>query len=255
MTTIQRVRYEKSPLIEVIFQLRFPTILKIGANAPEDFQEEIREVYPYYEEAIESAGDIIFSNGRPTPISRQNKNYSFVSADENYKINLTPNFISLSTVNYTQWEDFRQQIKFAVEAFEKIYRPTFYSRVGLRYEDAITKSHLGLDDKKWSELIKPHVLGVMTEYREEGTQSFLSTAEFDNGDDTRIKTHFELVHVNGASEISFLIDCDYFTLERTDKNNMMEVADKLHAKSTSFIRNAITDELHEAMGPVEIACE
>lgn len=255
MKTLPRVKYEKSPLIEVIFQLRFPTILKIGANAPEDFQERIREEYPYFEEAIESVGEIIFSNGRPTPINRQNKNYSFISTDENYKINLTPNFISLSTGSYSQWEEFRQRIEFVVNAFEAVYHPAFYSRIGLRYEDAITKSSLGLESKKWSDLIKPHILGVMNDYDEDGTQSFMSAAEFDNGNNTRIKTHFELVHVNGASEISFLIDCDYFCLVRTSTDEMLSVADSLHTKSTNFIRNAITDELHEAMNPVEITCE
>ncbi|MCD7771564.1 MAG: TIGR04255 family protein [Oscillospiraceae bacterium] len=255
MDKTKRVRYKKSPLIEVIFQLRFPTILKVGANPPEEFQEKIREVYPYYEEAIESVGDVVFANGKPTPISRQNKNYSFTSADENYKINLTPNFIALSTASYTQWEDFRDRITFIVKAFEEVYRPTFYSRVGLRYEDAITKSHLGLEDKKWNELIQPHILGVMTSYDEDKTQSFASAAEFDNGDNTRIKTHFELVRVNGEDEVSFLIDCDYFTLAKIEKGEMMDVANKLHEKSTNFIMSAITEVLHEAMEPEEIKLE
>ena len=34
--------YARSPLVEVICQLRFPAILSIGANDPVDFQEAIR---------------------------------------------------------------------------------------------------------------------------------------------------------------------------------------------------------------------
>ena len=38
--------YRRSPLIEVICQLRFPDILKIEAHEPADFQDAIRQVYP-----------------------------------------------------------------------------------------------------------------------------------------------------------------------------------------------------------------
>ena len=49
----KRVRYEKSPLVEVIFQLRFPTILSINAVQPVEFQELIRKEFPFYEEGVE----------------------------------------------------------------------------------------------------------------------------------------------------------------------------------------------------------
>ncbi len=41
-----RCRYGKSPLGEVICQLRFPEILSISAKLPVEFQEEIRGEYP-----------------------------------------------------------------------------------------------------------------------------------------------------------------------------------------------------------------
>ncbi|MFR1260789.1 MAG: TIGR04255 family protein [Oscillospiraceae bacterium] len=45
--------YRRSPLIEVICQLRFPDILKIEAHEPADFQDAIRQVYPQYAKRIE----------------------------------------------------------------------------------------------------------------------------------------------------------------------------------------------------------
>lgn len=38
----QRVIYHKNPLVEVVCQLRFPTILKIDAEIPVAFQEAVR---------------------------------------------------------------------------------------------------------------------------------------------------------------------------------------------------------------------
>lgn len=59
MSSFKRVRYQKSPLVEVVFQLRFPTILIINSNQPVDFQERIRERYPFFEEQTEEQGDIL----------------------------------------------------------------------------------------------------------------------------------------------------------------------------------------------------
>ena len=44
----QRFRYARPQLMEVICQLRFPTILAIGAQEPAAFQEAIRQDFPRY---------------------------------------------------------------------------------------------------------------------------------------------------------------------------------------------------------------
>ena len=45
----ERVIYEYNPLIEVIAQIRFPTILKITSQEPVDFQDSVRFEYPIFE--------------------------------------------------------------------------------------------------------------------------------------------------------------------------------------------------------------
>ena len=49
----ERVRYAKPQLLEVICQLRFPTILSISAKEPAEFQELIRSEYPRYSRNVE----------------------------------------------------------------------------------------------------------------------------------------------------------------------------------------------------------
>ena len=124
--------------------------------------------------------------------SSQNKNYSFVSVDKTYKVNLTSTFIAISTRKYTQWEEFSEKVRQVVKAFQETYEVPFYTRVGLRYIDVIQRSVLGLSNEKWSDLVKPHVLGVVTQF-EDGMNSYVSQAEFkDPTDDICTKTHFEL---------------------------------------------------------------
>lgn len=251
----KRVKYEKCPLVEVIFQLRFPTILSINANEPAEFQEAIRKQFPFYEEGIEQQNELLITPviGQAQMKTTQNKNYSFVSADNMYKVNLTSTFLSVSTLNYSQWEEFNEKIKYAAGIFEKIYEPAFYTRVGLRYIDVIERSTLELADRKWTDLIQTHVLGIaaIEDYR---VNSYLSEAEFkDSQDGVNTKTHFEFVHANGNDETSLLIDCDYYKNDATSTEQMLAVAECLHVHSSRFLRTAITEELHNAMKPVEIS--
>lgn len=215
----KRVRYLKSPLVEVIFQLRFPTILSINSNQPLEFQEKIREMYPFFEDQLEEFGDVLVNPQLRSAAMRktgENKNYAFISADTKTKINLTPSFIAISTRAYTRWEDFKKHIDFVIPIFQKEYHPSFYTRVGLRYVDAITRSSFGLQDNNWTELIKPHVLGMVTEEHESGVKSYISEIEYETKIDKVLsKAHIELVHVNDQPELSLLIDCDYYSIEIT----------------------------------------
>lgn len=43
-----RYQYVRSPLVEVICQLRFPAILTINTKEPAEFQEAVRHDFPRY---------------------------------------------------------------------------------------------------------------------------------------------------------------------------------------------------------------
>ena len=118
-----RVHYNKPQLAEVICQLRFPTILSIGAKEPADFQDAIRAMFPRYAARQEQPAPRIAAMGTPSakletpaPIT----NYNFVSADGKWKLNLTNNFISLSTVAYPGWEEFGKHFDLPLAQFIKI---------------------------------------------------------------------------------------------------------------------------------------
>lgn len=245
-----RYKYNKSPLVEVIFQLRFPTILSINSIQPYQFQELIREEYPYYDENIEQENELtVAPDLRQAQLkSSQNKNYSFVSVNHEYKVNLTSTFIAVSTLQYSKWEDFKKRIEFVIGCFEKVYKPLFYTRVGLRYTNVIQRSELNLDNTDWSELIQPELLGVISDKK--NINSYISEAEFKNvNNDTFTKTHVELIQINDKQEICLLIDCDYFKPEKTDNKEVIDVVGQLHTESSGFLSRTITEKLHKAMKP------
>ena len=125
-----RYQYAKSPLVEVICQLRFPTILSIGSQEPAAFQEAIRREFPRYAVRQEQPAPRVVGAGGPAPKLEAQPpvtNYNFVSADGLWKLNLTKDFIALSTLGYHCWEDFAQRLDKPLASFIQLYQPAFLS--------------------------------------------------------------------------------------------------------------------------------
>ena len=89
-----RFKYKKAPLIEVIYQLRFPIILKIDTELPSNFQESIRSRYPNLN-IIETNNSIRDEKNANTLLG---KNYQFISVDGKHRVSLT----GLSTVPWKE---------------------------------------------------------------------------------------------------------------------------------------------------------
>jgi len=121
-----RRAYRTSLTHEVICQLRFPTILTINNNPPADFQEAIRDVFPRYAVRQEKVPPQVLGLGGPNPQVKQQppvSNYTLLSADGLWKLNLTQNFIALSTLRYTGWEEFARQLDRPLAQFISIWGP------------------------------------------------------------------------------------------------------------------------------------
>ena len=153
----RRYAYGRSQLIEVICQLRFPTILSIDTREPADFQETVRAAFPRYQCQVEKLPGV---NGAP---ARTVNNHTFISEDGGYKLSLTKDFIALSTMRYTHWEDFAARLDEPLGQFIKIYRPNCFDRVGLRFVNAISREQLGLTGRRWNDLLQPPYLGILDE--------------------------------------------------------------------------------------------
>ena len=164
LSTAPRCRYEKPQLLEVICQLRFPTILSIGANEPAEFQDAIRGAFPKYSALTERPAPKIVGAGTAAPQLEPAKpitNYNFLSLDGRWKLNLTQSFIALSTTAYSGWEEFAARLDKPLAKFIALYKPAAFERIGLRYVNAFSREALGLENTPWRELIAPEYCGVL----------------------------------------------------------------------------------------------
>lgn len=253
-----RVIYSKNPLISVVCQLRFPTILKIDAQLPVDFQEEIREQFPLFRQQTQQ---ISFAQIPPElakqikiPPSAVANAYEFSSADGGTTITLTKDFLALATNNYQRWENFKANLAKPIEALEKVYSPAFFTRVGLRYQDLIDRSSLGLKGVGWGQLLEPHIAGVLAWGDVEGSvdvsavKAELRLQDF-NG---RVSLQHGLAESEDSKELCYLIDTDFFTNENTSIQNATNVLNSFNKNARELFRWCITEKLHNAMEPRSI---
>ena len=258
-STEPRVTYRRNQLGEVICQLRFPEILAVGAKAPVDFQEAIRSAFPRYSSRMETPAPKI--SGVPGAMSLQNQpatiNYQFLSEDGIWRVNLTQKFISLACARYTCWEDFAARLDQPLAAFIQIYKPAYFERIGLRYVNFISRKSLNLEATPFRELIARKYLGILADEQlpESNVGQSGVDAQFAIRGGCRVKLHAGpgRVQRTGKSdgEVKFIFDMDLFMPGNVAPNLSAPALQTLHAQAWALFRDAITDELHDAMEPNE----
>ena len=252
----QRYAYGKAQLVEVICQLRFPTILSIETKEPADFQEMIRAAFPRYLCQVEQLPAV---NG----VQQTVKNRSFLSEDGSYKLSLTKGFIALSTMRYTNWEDFARALDEPLGQFIRLYRPACFDRVGLRYVNAVSREALGLAERRWNDLFQPPYLGILDEdgVAEESVTKCSVDVERRLDEHANLKLHAGpgLVQRNvrvgneirqvQEKNVRFIFDQDVFSSGKVKIAAVAETLDALHSHADSIFSDAITTVLHDAMEP------
>ena len=251
-----RYSYAISPLVEVICQLRFPAILSIGATEPAQFQEQVRNEFPRYAAQQEQQPPrVVGGKLEPTPPIT---NYNFISADGLWKLNLTKDFIALSTRKYQNWEEFAQKLDKVLAIFIQSYQPAFFQRIGLRYINAFSRSRLGLEGELWDDLINQPFIGVLAEPDVEENQTAKCALDVDMslGDNRRMKFHAGpglLGDGKQDPEPKFILDGDFSVTGRElPAQRIAGDLDVLHDYAVRLFHGAITKELHDAMGPTPL---
>ncbi len=254
-----RTHYPNAPVHEVVCQLRFPTILSINTTEPADFQETIRDAFPQYVRQQQALPPKIQGVGTPNARLEQQPsitNYTFLSADNRWKINLTRDFIALSTLRYDGWEEFASYLDKPLASFIKLYHPAYFQRVGLRYVNIISREKLGLEGTPWTELIAPAYTGPL---REPDVQEDLFTVcscdfqmKLDSSSFAKIHAGPGKIKSNAPGavtepETKFIFDMDLFMSGNTPCTLSAAALETLHGHAGRIFEGAVTDTLRRAL--------
>lgn len=253
-----RTHYQNAPAHEVICQLRFPTILSINSTEPADFQEMIRDAFPQYVRRQDVSAPQIKGLGTDNPQIIQQPpiaNYNFLSADGQWKLNLTKDFIALSTLSYPGWEEFARHLDKPLAAFIQLYHPAYFQRVGLRYVNIFSRNRLGLQDSKWGELIAPAYTAPLQE-PDVIEENFLNCAcdllfHLDSSCQAKIHAGPGQVKVSKPDapqdpEVKFIFDMD-LSMNGNTPCNLAAALETLHGHAGRIFEGAITEKLRNAM--------
>lgn len=251
-----REEYVHNPLEEVICQLRFPPILKIGTTAPAEFQDRIRRQFPLYEQGTavpipEQVMGMLSNSGLENVLASQMPRlHRFTTEDGARSISLQHDFIALRVTDYKRWQDFRERFELAEREFRRLYEPQFYSRVGLRYRDTIIREDIGLKGRPWGDLIDRDLAGL------------LGHAEARTVTQTTGAVQMSLPEIEGAQLTlqyglqpkseqlpcgAYTIDADIFTEQRTEPNDCFRLLGQFNRIAGNIFRWAISDTLRDAL--------
>jgi uncharacterized protein (TIGR04255 family) len=247
--------YQRNPLVEVVCQLRFPPILKISHQEPVELQDEIRFQYPLFETTQSEIPLEILKVVQQFGLPLQTDTlYSFKSEDQRWTLSITKDFIALATSSYERYEQFRQRFEQALEIFERIYKPSFYKRIGLRYQDLIIRSKLGIEDKQWSDLIAKHLASELHDPELSSSIESITKNLILKMETGQINLNHGLVAVKesneDAGEIAYLFNTDFYTERKIEVNgDVWNSLDHFNKSARRLFRWSITDTLHNAMQP------
>lgn len=247
----ERFLYRHSPLRQVICQLRFPSILRIESAAPADFQEDIRHVFPiFHRQALGTVQNIPSEVMQLLGASVVSTTYLFATEVGELQLTLNIESLSLTCNKYIRWEDFKGVLDLSLRALAKHYKPSFYNRLGLRYLNVIDRKILKREELKWSSLINPQLLGeVALPHIENHLLDARKAIRIRDNQSSLLIQHGLAIVDGKTTPDAYLIDSDFYTDDREEVDNAEQVLDGFHSRARRVFRWAISDQLHDALGP------
>lgn len=251
----ERVEYKHNILFEVVFQARFPDIMKISKEDPAEFQDIVRkDGYPEFELEVP-----LVPPGMPKEVESAvstDKTFRFFSEERDWQISLAKNFIALScTANYSNYEDFSERLKKVLESFNTIYEPSYFTRIGLRYRDIANETFLSHRTVDVKDFIPEYIFPELSILKIKEIKSLQKVSRLDDGDVNANVVHV-LSEVSGKfgkhqleNEESYIIDIDCFVESRIE--GITDVVNKCPTFKRliwNIFQWSITDKLREAMG-------
>lgn len=250
----ERVPLPGSPLVCVLAQVRFPTILAIrNPDKVASFQEAIRGDYPVLEKeelqdiAVRSDGHVL-SSGTDVVWRFYNENKS------GWRVSLGTGFVALETRKYTDRHDFLSRLETVLRVTEETLNPRVCSRFGIRYIDRVERPA-----SEMRGLLKEWALGVAGEAPGGVAHHTLTEAAFPTEEGATLHARWGGLPENGTvdaalmapiKEPSWLLDLDMWDGEQRPFSSaqLSEMSGAYTNRVYSVFRWLVNDDFLRAHG-------
>ena len=247
-----RVLYEANPLVDVICHFEFPRLLAIDNELPVDFQKALVSRYPLLETRTVSAR----AESEPAEETGGRRLiYEFSSADKENVILLGSDFLGVRAFKYERWEFFREAVETAIRTLLSTYTLSVFTGITLNYVNVVNKEALGMKDVPWRDLIRPSLVGTMSESEvPDDSVEEMHTSCILPIDDGFLRIRSALVETSDEKTTCFLIDNEYIFDESVDadESKVLPIVRRFNLESGRVFRWCITERLHQALRPTPI---
>ena len=257
------IKYENNQIVEMICQVRFPTILRINNESDEllsNFQDRIKNDFNNYTSINENVLNVNMKGVKneiesftPQVMRNSIKNHMFYSDNEETKVNLNSNFISITVSKYECWDNFKNLFEKVLDSFCNVYHVNSFNRIGIRYVNAFSKKELNIDEQDgWNRYLDDSIVGLSSKYN---VQVYNTNIEIPFNDNTQMRIIAglgEKGNVNSPNSTPvFIIDKDTYELGIIAKEEINKKLDNLHMHNSEIFESLIKDELRNKMGVIE----
>lgn len=240
----------RAPLVLVVAQVRFPTILAIrNADRVAAFQEAVRGTYPVLRQ--ERVAQLVFAvPGGPTaPAISESLIWRFHDREPEWRwrVSLAVDYIALETRAYESRQDFLDRLRDVISAVEKIFDPQEAQRVGVRYVDRLD----GPAVARAVEFLNEPVLGIAKSDLAASAQHIVTQAVL-NAEEGQILARWGQLadqvpiepEIAPAQGPSWVIDLDMFTPPglKFETEELLATAARFAARIYTVFRWMVNDE-------------
>lgn len=227
MAEISNEIFPNPPVKSVSCEIRFPTLLTIKETIPA-FQAIVRNEFPDY---FTQTTPRIYKSGVIDEIS-----WNFKSNDDTLNLKIKTNTIVLTSSDYNEFEPYYNIVKEYFENFFELNELDKFLRIGLRYtnreefddkEPNLSKllRYFNFNHFKFNENDKINNFSVR--YNKIENEYYMNIV-LDYGKDSQGK-------------YSFLFDFDSYSSKEINKDNYINVLDKLHKNILKIFYEKITE--------------
>jgi uncharacterized protein (TIGR04255 family) len=258
--TFGAVEYIEVPLADpplelALCQLRIPYIASIldpVRVAP--FQDRLQSLYA----TMHQEKNVMLSVGPQGPIANDGPPlWRLRDADGIWSAALAPDFLALETTHYKSRDDFMERWHALLEAFNDVFEPTIYERLGIRYINRL-KADI-VSQEEWPSLIRDELYGALAIPMPEGGQvhTCISQAQL-SVDTTQVQARWGLIppnlvmlpNVTPLATAAWVLDIDVYTEgTRPFEPRSVEAETRSHSgHAYNFFRWAVKDEYLKRFG-------
>ena len=243
------VRLGKSPLEEVICQVKFAPILRISKDQPIELQESLRESFPglLVEQGVVLQLPGVGSSENPN-VEATPKIFRFLSKDKMTNVALAVDFIALTSREYTHWHEFLNRLMDVLGKVNEIYRPSFATRIGLRFVNRFTRKNTG--SKNASEILDLFRSEFTCLIRSEPWTEPLEMLSQITLSDGKARLAIRNRFGKDKSEPYFLLDLDYYEEGQLPLDGLEPRIERYHSRIYEAFRWCLYDESLDKFQPL-----